>query len=436
MRSDIPANLPSAVDETALSAQMRADEKQMIKKAGKQTAKGFLDSSPAHPQGDRFSMPLCFPHPDSNMDPVYFQHVVKRQEESRFAAVCAALYTAVMVPLLSCAFLVENESVRSIAQGFSGFAIGPSCFVVIAALGFGGSRAEELVRDRNTGNSYRLNSTEPVEQSPGTVTVNATKLGRHLTQLFVNYYDHALPSGPERSECYVRVYDIAEKLATFAEAGTEQNLKDWCIAYPEETREMLDGIPARLRKEQAYLLACDILNKLNPAAPDNKTFEAVRTAEATHQEINHEWENIITDPLNALELSSLFDVTSPHTAAFVTAHEQAGNYQAVHGHNIHSNPDTAATYLNHVSALDRTWQQAKTYAERTRYDWLPPAEANTARRAAALLATAADPAATLQEQRTAANKAAQLLNSIRSFTLPAAAHTQLEQAATPQIEPA
>lgn len=165
--------------------------------------------------------------------------------------------------------------------------------------------------------------------------------------------------------------------------------------------------------------------------------ESVWTETAlTHDRVIDQWSEIITDPLQALTHAALFDVTQPRTAAFIEAYGAAADFRALHGTTWpgpEHGPQHLADYLPLVRRAHTTWEEARRYTERTGWSWLPETEATAARRAAGLLAVAADENATFHERAAAAKKAASLLESVTSFLLPAATLAAIDTAARPAI---
>ena len=142
----------------------------------------------------------------------------------------------------------------------------------------------------------------------------------------------------------------------------------------------------------------------------------ITEVQAAHDIIIAAWADMITDPLNALTHSALFDVTQPRTADFVRAYAAAEDYREV----MPADPaaEQVRKYRSLVKEADRAWVEAHRYAEHLSYSWLPDSEAKAARQAETLLKVAADETATLHERAAAAKKAASLLDRVKSFMLP------------------
>ena len=141
------------------------------------------------------------------------------------------------------------------------------------------------------------------------------------------------------------------------------------------------------------------------------------------------WADMICDPLNALTHSALFDVTQARTAAWVEAYGELAD--------TFGEPDTRyeddPQYRRMVGKAERAWEQARRYAEHMSYRWLPQDQAKRARQAETLLRTASDETATLHERSLAAAKAAELLQNVTAFILPAPASATIEHVIRQQI---
>jgi hypothetical protein len=155
--------------------------------------------------------------------------------------------------------------------------------------------------------------------------------------------------------------------------------------------------------------------------------ERLRRARARYDTVADEWGAICTDPLAALDNAALLDVTNSRTAAFIEAYGRAQDATAVIGVRTASTEHTSE-YEDLVRGVEIAWSEARRHAERVGYEWLPAPERDLARKAAALLARAADETASCHERASAAEKAASILRRIETVLLPEPALQAIEQA--------
>ena len=182
--------------------------------------------------------------------------------------------------------------------------------------------------------------------------------------------------------------------------------------HPEETRNETE--------RAAYNRYTKLLKYTQTTSkPISSTTFDLTSHKQTHQQVTEAWTNMITDPLNALTHPALFDVSNPKTAAWIEAYGQLQDHHQLNQHNYPTNPTAATEYARLVRHAKQAWDDAYTYARKTSDDWLPTEEAAAARRAIKLLRTAADETATLAERSLAAKKAAELIDSILTISLPA-----------------
>lgn len=144
-------------------------------------------------------------------------------------------------------------------------------------------------------------------------------------------------------------------------------------------------------------------------------------AAARYERVTTEWEDLLLDPLAALEHSVLLDVTKPRTAAFIAAYGKAKDAHDRHA-NRSANSAPGLTAVDEFADLARgaetTWDAAKQWAAHVGYDWLPEAERADAILADKLLRLAADEATAPAERVSAAERATAVLRRIHTIVLP------------------
>lgn len=143
-----------------------------------------------------------------------------------------------------------------------------------------------------------------------------------------------------------------------------------------------------------------------------------------YEKVKDAWENIITDPLNALEYSSLFDVKYDKTALFVQTYTQAQDMFVLYPYGCDDERVVEKFNLltNH---LERTWLDAYVFAQRRGVNWLPAEEQKYADRAQKLLRLANDENSSVHERLQAATRAIKMLEYIESFLLPQESITKM-----------
>lgn len=157
-----------------------------------------------------------------------------------------------------------------------------------------------------------------------------------------------------------------------------------------------------------------------------------------HMEVRDAYSEIITDPLNALDHTALFDMTQTRTAAFIEAYAHCQDIVSIHsshdpGPEYGRRPKDSSVieeYATAVRKMKPLWDAALSYSRKAGPDWMPEGDQRAARKAASLLRTSRDEAATDAERALAAEKAKETLNTIASFDLPAEAMRAIEQQAT------
>lgn len=167
-----------------------------------------------------------------------------------------------------------------------------------------------------------------------------------------------------------------------------------------------------------------------PRAPSTQTAQSEASrfetqwdeALAAHDRVSEQWTELVTDPLAALDHSMLLDVTQPRTAAFIEAYGEAQDLRSMHGtaYPTSATADTVVReYLRVVRRAEQAWTDAVRHAKHVHTNWLPQDEAKRVRQASALLRTADDDTTPLHLRAEAAQKAADLLKQVHTFTLPA-----------------
>lgn len=148
-------------------------------------------------------------------------------------------------------------------------------------------------------------------------------------------------------------------------------------------------------------------------------------ARARHERISEAWTELITEPLNALTHSSLFDVSVPKTAAFIEAYGEVQDMASIFAGQC-PKPAVLERYDRAVRQAEALWAAALDYAERRSYSWLPPEEQRHARLADKLLRQAADESLSHLTRMNYAKKAAALLEKIYTIKLPTEMKLELE----------
>jgi len=131
-----------------------------------------------------------------------------------------------------------------------------------------------------------------------------------------------------------------------------------------------------------------------------------------------EWGAIASDPLSALELSALLDVTQPRTAAFIDALGRAQDRRAVLGSDPPRDRADVVEFEDLARRVADAWAHARRHAAHVGYGWMPDKDRALAERADTLLRLAADTSASLPERAAAAEQATKILRSIYAIVLP------------------
>lgn len=165
-----------------------------------------------------------------------------------------------------------------------------------------------------------------------------------------------------------------------------------------------------------------------PTGPVVGLAERWRQSVERYVTVSDEYTAIITDPLAALDHASLLldDVSQPRTAVFLSALGRAQDRYSVLGQTMPSDATTIAEFEDITREVVRTWDEARRYAKREGYEWLPEAEQVNARRAHAALARAQDERNDIGERINAAEYAAKMLRSIKTVMLPEQAAQAIE----------
>ncbi|KQP63168.1 hypothetical protein [Nocardioides sp. Leaf285] len=153
--------------------------------------------------------------------------------------------------------------------------------------------------------------------------------------------------------------------------------------------------------------------------------ERWRLARDRHTRVKEAYAQILTDPLNALTHSVLFDVSDERTARFVTAYSLADDLYDVSAHRDRSESEVAQ-YEGAVHRLGPLWLDALRYAEKVGAEWMSARDQALAEAATKMLRLARDPGATEAERLSGLRRAHANMASIRSFHLPPGAALALE----------
>lgn len=184
-----------------------------------------------------------------------------------------------------------------------------------------------------------------------------------------------------------------------------------------------DAYQARIRALEEALRDKIVLDNPLPEEQSSSTAELLELATARHDRVAQAWGAVISDPLNALDHASLFDVSDARTAKFVTAYGELEDLRSIHREGI---PDRLVDeYVTKTRECERLWEDAYAYSTKRGIDFLPAGERDLARKASRLLALAANESAPLPERAQAAERAAELLNKITAVTLPEASRMQI-----------
>lgn len=150
---------------------------------------------------------------------------------------------------------------------------------------------------------------------------------------------------------------------------------------------------------------------------------------ARHMGIKDAYGTLLLDPVAALSYSALWDVTNKRTQAFHEVYARVQDIYNLHTDRCPADPALVEEYASVTRRAETLWADAYRYAKRLGFDWMPPTDKTAARRAAAMLKTAANPAATEAERGAAAIKAKELMDSIGSVTFKTDTLAAVESAA-------
>lgn len=182
----------------------------------------------------------------------------------------------------------------------------------------------------------------------------------------------------------------------------------------------------------------------SPPAPKPTTM-AGRWADAVarFEAVEKEWDEIVTDPLAALDHAPLLDMrlmpdgSTSRTGLFVEAFGKAKDLRARHAaHSPATGPEDRADVIEFEDATRAAaiaWTEAKRWAKHVGINSLPESERDIARRARKALKKAMHDLTPIEEAITAAETAARLLRSIHSVVLPEKAMLQIEAKARKAI---
>ena len=256
-----------------------------------------------------------------------------------------------------------------------------------------------------------------------------------LAALPADHADRVLPVPADKANSIS--FDIEKG---YYKGGRAQGLQDlWTLAHDYEKQQAIEAAEKERRAIAAAKAAeiaaaeADLHKRIstlersladkilldNPApAPAPTDLELIRVAAERHERVREAYIEIITDPLNALEHASLFDVGDTRTSKFTLAYLDIEDFTTVHRHGVPTR--LAREYAEKAREVERLWDDALDYSTKRSYTWLPDGQADIARKAAAALARAVpeDGEEITPEQIISARKALDLLDKITAISLP------------------
>lgn len=138
---------------------------------------------------------------------------------------------------------------------------------------------------------------------------------------------------------------------------------------------------------------------------------------ARHMAIKESYAILLGDPIAALTHSALWDVSNARTQAFHVAYTRVQDIYALTGDACPVDRALVEDYAADVRKAETLWEDAVAHSEQLGYDWMPHEDKTAARRATAMLKTAANSAASEAERALAAAKAKELIESIVAVRL-------------------
>jgi hypothetical protein len=256
-----------------------------------------------------------------------------------------------------------------------------------------------------------------------------------LAALPADHADRVLPVPFEKAEALS--FDIERGYSKGTRAEGLQ--RAWAMGHDYEKQLAIEAVEAERRalaaakaaeikaadddlRKQIALLEKSLQDKIlldNPAPdPTPTSLELIRVATERHDRVREAYIEIITDPLNALEHASLFDVGDERTSKFTEAYIEIEDFTTIHRRGIPTR--LAGEYAKMAREVERLWDDAYDYSTKRSYTWLPDGQADIARKAAAALARSvpADGEEITPEQIISARKALDLLDKITAISLP------------------
>jgi hypothetical protein len=232
----------------------------------------------------------------------------------------------------------------------------------------------------------------------------------------------------------VRGTSEAESRGAVTNALFDSGLKPLRIAAPDDASQSNPFTPTAPPARRTAT---------RPAAKPTTMAGRWADALARFEVVEKEWEEIVTDPLAALDHAPLLDMrlmpdgSMSRTGIFLEAFGKAQDLQRRHAaHSPATGPEDRADVVEFedaVRAADVAWTEAKRWAKHVGIDSLPESERDIARRARAALKKAMHEFTPIEEAITAAETAARLLKSIHTVVLPEKAMLQIETKARKAI---
>lgn len=296
----------------------------------------------------------------------------------------------------------------------------PSINLLMAAVGMGSAAilakmTSYALRSRSVARLAHL----PANHADLVLPLSRTKAESLSFDINAGHHKGGRAAGLAAAWSTAEVEAIAAKKAEL-EAKRKKEAEDAARAIAAQAADK-DKTIEELQKALTQKILID--NPAPQAPAPATTADLLRLANERHDRVRDAWTEIITDPLNALEHASLFDVADTRTAAFISAYGALEDLRAIYPSGIPT--ALAESYAEQTRECERLWDDAYAYSTKRGYDFLPDGERDLARKAARMLALAADEAAPVHERAQAATKAAEMLTRISAITLPEPSRAQI-----------
>lgn len=209
---------------------------------------------------------------------------------------------------------------------------------------------------------------------------------------------------------------IQEEQQQLAKASSTSNMEPF--RYPMPSNEIVNSRPLS-RREKKKLAVQEMTARWG-----SKT--------ESLNKINEDWGNLAADPLNALDHSTLLDVSNPKTAAFIDASSAANDYESIMKNRTRT-PENVAEFERLVRVADRTWRDAQRYSSQVGTSWMSDPEKKVAGKARNLLQLALDERAPMAERVSAAVNAQEQLKKLLSIAMPEKAQEKITEISAKQL---